>query len=527
MKHNYIKTLVACFITVAVFVSSCQKENGVDNLRGEATVTINMQGVGRSTGNKAKAGLRASANAGNTIATPAIQRQVIKFNDQFNITATLREVTPDATPALRASAKRAETTAAGAGDILPLTDGTVYTVVISQGDEVITTKTFTQGDGEHEFNIEAGSYTYAAYAYRDASASGADRDPLWASGTLSVMAGENNTLTIVLEHKLTEVTVVFNAGSGRTINAVGSGTLAPNQTYTFNEETGVVAFGVETTAASINFTEQTAAQTWTSNPIMIAVEDTDNGIVELPNVIINNILGSITSSGWALKAGVQYRLELNLGNKENQGIDVGGSVWSPGNLTYNASTGEYGFSDANNQPGDYWFAGYTKPKVLPDPSNSNQKPNLDTNGPLGDPCALTAPMRSWRLPTRAEMNQLQTNTNPGGADNPGTPQSWAVARWVDTFTPSTGNTLGMFFGTQVHPGVANRDNYLFLLFGGSYNDGNSIFGLNSKGYYLISNPTTSSGYEFLDIGGQRESLGWDMAFGYTGTHAVQIRCVQN
>ncbi|MBD1420674.1 hypothetical protein [Sphingobacterium chuzhouense] len=525
MKHNYIKALVACFIAVAVFASSCQKENGVDNLGGEATVTINMQGVGPSTGNKAKAGLRASASAGNTVATPAVQRQVVKFNNQFNVKATLREVTPaSSTPALRASANRAETTATGAGDILPLADGTEYTVVISQGGEVVTTETFTQGDSEHKFNIEAGSYTYVAYAYGDADASGADRDPLWVSGSLNVTAGENNTLSIVLEHKLTEVTVVFDAGAGRTINAIGAGTLAPNHSYEFNEQTGVVTFGGATTAAAISFTGQTPGQIWTSNPTMIAVEDTDNGVVELSNVTINNTPGSITSDGWALRAGVQYRLELNLGDKEEEGIEIGGSVWSPGNLTYDPSTDEYGFSDANNQPGDYWFAGYTKPKVLPDPSNSNQNPSLGTNGPLGDPCALAG---SWRLPTRAEMAELQTNTNAGGADNPGTPQSWAVARWVDTFTPSTGNTLGMFFGTQVHPGVANRDNYLFLLFGGSYNDNNVLSALNTKGYYLITDPSQTSGYNFLDIGGQKESLGWDMSFTYNANHAVQIRCVQN
>src|SRR5690606_7662240 len=370
MRHNYIKTLVACFIAVSVF-ASCQKESGVDNLRGEATVTVNMQGVGPSTGNKAKAGLRASASAGNTIARPAVQRQVIKFNELYNVTATLKEVTPTA-PALRASANRAETTATGVGEILPLADGTAYTVVISQGGEVVTTETFTQGEGEHKFNIEAGSYTYVAYAYGDASASGADKDPLWVSGSLSVTAGENNTLLIVLEHKLTEVTVVFNAGTGRTINTVGAGNIAPNQVYTFDEETGVVTFGAATTAAAVSFTGQTAGQVWTSTPTMIAVENTDNGIVELPNVTINNIPGSITSDGWALKAGVQYRLELNLGDKEEEGIEVGGSTWAPGNLVYDWDTDKYGFTESNGTVGDYFFSNYVRPKKL---DGSNQGAN--------------------------------------------------------------------------------------------------------------------------------------------------------
>lgn len=529
MKHNNIKTLLALFITVTVLASSCQKDNGTADLAtGQSTVTINMKGIGVSANNH-NPGLRSSVGVGKSLATPAVQRQVIKFNDQFNVTATLKEVSTDA-PALRASAKkRAETTTTGAGDILPLPDGTTYTVVISQGSQVVTTETFTQGEGKHAFSIDAGNYTYVAYAYGDASAAGADQDPLWVSGSFNVTDGAN-TLEIVLAHQLTEVTVVFNAGAGRMINTIGPGTLAPNQIYTFDEETGVVTFRGETTPATVRFADQTTGQIWTSNATMIAVEETDNGVVELPNVTINNTPGSINSSGWALKAGVQYRLELNLGDKEEEGIEVGGSVWSPGHLTYDPKTETYDFTSNNQVSDSYFFPNYVKPKVFESDGNGddiNRAPTSQQNGTSGDPCALVTPFNAWRLPTTTEMNTLKSRTDPignndQGADNPG-PNQYDPARWGDFYTPGGSGQQGMFFGTQSHPGD-NSDQYLFIPYTGIYNNGNLKQEL-SYGYYLLRNNNDSFGH--LQISGT--GLGWSMQISNTArpNSAYQIRCVQN
>lgn len=458
MKYNNIKTFLALFMAVTVFASSCQKDNGIDGVNtGEATVTIDMKGVGKATGNNAKAGLRASASSSKSVATPAVQRQVVKFNDQFNVTATLREVTP-AAPALRASAKRADVTATGEGDVLPLADGTAYTVVVYKDGNEVTTETFTQGEGEHKFNIEAGNYTYVAYAYGDAGATGADRDPLWVSGSFSVEDGAN-TLAIVLEHKLTEVTVVFNAGSGREITAINAGTLAPNHDYTFNEETGVVTFDAATTAASISFAGQTAGQTWTSAPAMIAVENTTNGVVELTGVTINGIQGAISSDGWALRAGVQYTLELNLGNKEEEGAEVGGFLWAPGNLVYVGTypNGEYAFAANQGEAGDKFSYKSLVPNV---PSNWDG-PGA---GNEGDPCTLVAPAGTWRSPNVntylkeiARRYKSSADADVIETDNPTTHGLRA------TYTMPDGSEVeGTYFGRTTQPSVEEQDNFLFL-----------------------------------------------------------------
>lgn len=401
MKQNNIKTLLALFIAVTVFASSCQKDSGIDSLNtGKASVTISMKGVGIANDNSPKAGLRASTSSGKSVATPAVQRQVVKFNNQFNVTATLREVTTTA-PALRASAnaKRAEVIDTGEGDVLPLADGTDYTIVVYKDGTEVAREEFTQGEGEHTFELEADTYTFVAYAYGDASASGADRDPLWWTADQTVEDGPN-TLEIVLEHQLTEVTVVFNAGAEREITAITAGTLAPNHDYTFDEETGIVTFGAATTAASISFAGQTAGQTWTSAPAMIAVEDTDNGIVELTGVTINGIEGSISSDGWALRAGVQYTLELNLGDKEEEGIEIGGATWAPGNLVFVPNN-----PDDYSEGGTYSFA------------TGGDSDYFNFNGlypisedydyqliPQGDPCAEMG--AGWKTPSAADFEAL-------------------------------------------------------------------------------------------------------------------------
>lgn len=527
MKQNNIKTLLALFIAVTVFASSCQKDSGIDSLNtGKASVTISMKGVGIANDNSPKAGLRASTSSGKSVATPAVQRQVVKFNNQFNVTATLREVTTTA-PALRASAnaKRAEVIDTGEGDVLPLADGTDYTIVVYKDGTEVAREEFTQGEGEHTFELEADTYTFVAYAYGDASASGADRDPLWWTADQTVEDGPN-TLEIVLEHQLTEVTVVFNAGAEREITAITAGTLAPNHDYTFDEETGIVTFGAATTAASISFAGQTAGQTWTSAPAMIAVEDTDNGIVELTGVTINGIEGSISSDGWALRAGVQYTLELNLGDKEEEGIEIGGSVWAPGNLTYNAETDEYYFGEANNAAGDYWFPDRLLPKRL---DGTNQGSDA-TNGGNGDPCALVS-SDSWRLPTEAELQDLLDRTASGGIDNPG-PESWSPpARYVHHYDGTSDTDLGMFFGVLTHPGLLehpgdNRDQYLFFPYGGYYPNDNIGATVGKEAAYLTS--TTAGGYITFHLTGVAEDIGYGAGWrDATPDEAVQIRCVRN
>lgn len=505
MKHNYIKTLVACFMAVAVFATSCQKDNGADDLgTGEATVTVNMKGIALNSGKS----LRASAS-GKSIAAPAVQRQVISFNEQYNVTATLREVTP-ATPALRASSKRAEVIDSGVGAILPFTGE--YTIVVKDGsgEEVAT----ALGSGQLNFTAPVGNYTYIAYSE--------DGGLLWTSDALTVSEGQN-TLDLVLKHKLTEVTVIFNSGSIGDITAIGGGTINPDYGYTdFDVTTGEVTYGATANDKAITFPAQAASNSWTSNPVVIAVEDTDNGTVVLDPVTINGITGDVSSNGWSLEAGVQYVLELNLGAKEV--IDIGGSMWSPGNLTYNPDTEEYYFGESYNAAGDYWFPDRLLPKRL---DGTNQGSD-GTNGGTGDPCALVS-SGSWRLPTQAEYQDLLDRTATGGVDNPG-PNSWsAPARYVDHYDGTTDTDLGMFFGVLTdpvaHPGE-DRDQYLFFPYGGYYPNDNTGETVGREAAYLTS--ATAGGYITFHLTGQAGNIGYGSGWRDANENeAVQIRCVQN
>ena len=524
MKHYTIKTLSTFFIAFTVFFSSCQKEDSVDTVDGgQARVTITMKGVGTSNGNKSNVGLRSSAGTSNKTSTPAIQRQVVQFNELYQVTATLREVNVGGKMALRASSGRSEGTGIVEGEILPLKAGTPYTIKAFKNGTEVKSQEFIQGDANPTFDLNGGSYTFVVYAYGNNEATGADKDPMWWTTDQTIIAGQSNNLNIVLEHKLSEVTVVFNAGARRSISAIGnSSTITPNHNFTFHEETGAVEFSTETNAAKIHFANQAAGQIWTSDPTMVAVEDTDNGVITLKDVVINDITGQVSIGGWKLQAGVQYILDFNLGDKEEEGIEVGGLEWAPGHLTYDRSTDSYSITPDNQVSDSYFFPNYVKPKVLGmlNGDDINRAPTTEQNGAHGDPCALLLPLNSWRLPTVQEINNLKARTDVGGADNPG-PNRYAPARFGATYTE--GGVAGMFFGTQSHPGE-DRDKYLFIPYTGVYNNGPGKQETNF-GYYLLRN---GNGFGALQVTGM--GISWTMNVEQqprSSSTAYKVRCVKN
>lgn len=299
MKTKKIIELMIFSVFVAFLTASCQKDNTLENLTDRATVTVNMKGVGTNMNN-----VQSRSAVGEKI-----QCRQTTFNGE-TVVATLTEV---GTIASRA-----------AGETTPLPSGTAYTVMVYDGSEQKGSHTFTQGmDDNYEFELTPGTYTFKAFAYGNAAAAGADKDPLWWEEEITVTAGPND-LDILLVHKLTGVKVVFNAGVNRQIEAINNGEeqsfIAPNYDYTFNEENGTVTFNTETTAANITFPVQAVSSTWTSNPIMLAVENTNDGSIELKGVVIDGISGKVALNGWKLRAGVQYTLTLNLGDQAQTGL---------------------------------------------------------------------------------------------------------------------------------------------------------------------------------------------------------------
>lgn len=525
MKLNNTKTLLSLMIAMTVFIFSCQKENNTTELStGNAIVNVKMSGIGPEDGSK----LAKASIGGSNAAANAVQQVAVPFGEDLVIRATLTEVKASQGTALRASSAKAATTSVGAGEIVAF-NGDYKIYIYKEGSSTLEKTVDGKGGAVNKFELAPGKYKFVVSAYGNPAGTGADKDPLSVEILQTVTAGNNN-LDVVLKHKLTEVTVKFDAGSGRTINAISNSTVKPNYNYTFDEATGAVTFGTELAAKGFTFSTQAAAQTWTSTPVLIAVDNSNGaGEVKLANVTINNKAGNVSLTGLTLKKGVQYVLELNLGAK--QGFEIGGETWSSGNLEYNPSTGVYSFGSVNSI-GDYFYAGFLRPKVLPPDPNATDAwtyncPTEERNVAGKDPCALVAPTNTWRLPTKEELLMLKTSTEVGGSDNPGVPVAWNVARYVDTYIPNVGTDLGVFFGTQVHPGVTNRDKYLFLLLSGEYAGNNTIRAMNTQGYYLVSSGT---GYEHVQIGGQKGQPAWDFEFkpGQEGRqcHAVQVRCVK-
>ena len=510
-------------IAMTIFIFSCQKDNNTTELStGDAVINVKMSGIGPEEGSKlAKASIGGGSAA-------AVQQVTVPFGEDLVIRATLTEVKASQATALRASAVKAATTTTGAGAIVAFNgDYTIRAYKKIDASNETLVQTVSCGNGKsNQFKLAPGNYKFVVSAYGNPTAGIAeDKDPLSQVIEQTVTAG-NNTLDVILKHKLTEVTVKFDAGSGRTINAISNSTVKPNYSYTFNEETGAVTFGTVPTTKSLTFpTAQTSQQIWISNPVMIAVDNSvGQGEVKLANVTINNKPGNVSLTGLTLKKGVQYVLELNLGAK--QVIEIGGSNWALGNLTYDTSTGKYGFAEANKGIGNYFFPNYVIPKVVPGPGTPNaweyQTPTRARNGAAGDPCALIDG-NAWRLPTEVEISTLIQRTNVGGADaNP--QRTDAVARFVDTYDSSAAGKMGMFFGIYNHPG-SNSGQYLFMLFGGEYNYNNSIGGENNKAYYLIS--ATNGGFKKFEMGGTKGSYGSDCTIsGITEGTAVQVRCVK-
>ena len=526
MKLKNTKTLLSLMMAMTIFIFSCQKDNNTAELStGKAIVNVKMGGIGSEDGSK----LAKASVGGSSATTAAMQQVTVPFGEDLVVRATLTEVKASQGTALRASATKAATTSTGAGEITAFNGD--YTIraykKIDANNETLVQTVNGVSSKSNQFELEPGNYKFVVSAYGNPAATGEDKDPLSQVIEQTVTAG-NNTLDVILKHKLTEITVKFDAGSGRTINAISNSTVKPNYNYTFDEATGAVTFGTELAAKGFTFPTQAAAQTWTSSPVMIAVDNSNGtGEVKLANVTINNKPGNVSLPGLTLKKGVQYVLELNLGAK--QGIEAGGIVWSDGNLKYDKSTGVYSFGEKNSA-GDYWFPNYTKPKVI-DTENTNPSASTVINGSNGDPCKLVSGA-GWRLPTKAEYQALKDATAPRAATNPNTQDPWRPARLVDYYDGTSATPAGTFFGVRTDGGkvyitVPQRDNYLFFSFRGYYPNDNVGSVIGTEGAYMAKD-----GAGFTTFHLTRNSVPEYDVHGVafrnaSETEAVQIRCVKN
>jgi len=480
-------------MAMTIFIFSCQKDNNTAELStGKAIVNVKMGGIGSEDGSK----LAKASVGGSSSATAAVQQVTVPFGEDLVVRATLTEVKATQGTTLRASATKAATTSTGAGEITAFNgDYTIraYKKIDANNETLVQTVNGVSSKNK-QFELEPGNYKFVVSAYGNPAATGEDKDPLSQIIEQTVTAG-NNTLDVILKHKLTEVTVKFDAGSGRTINAISNSTVKPNYNYTFDEATGTVTFGTELAAKGFTFpTQQASGQIWTSAPVMIAVDNSNGaGEVKLANVTINNKPGNVSLPGLTLRKGVQYILELNLGAK--QGIEIGGHIWAPGNLVYN--NGKYSFA-APNQLGSNWYYNWLTPVGIG--TVPTYKDMLDYSVDR-DPCKMVS--SEWRTPTKENYNSLL-----------------ATAGAATDYQYKYNGTEGVFYGSNnLQEMSANPTKYMFFP---SMAGGTSPYWTSTSIPYPETDGSNANSLQFGGYNKPSTVTGQD-----NKTNGFQIRCVKN
>ncbi len=529
MKMNYLKSLKAAGLTcmVLAILSSCSKDVNYGEA-GKTQVLVNV-GVDNSAPSPLKNSARKSVQATNTIEIP--------FSKDITLVASLNPVNNTAKTGLRASTKKAASTT----NEFPLATGSTYTVLAYQNDELITSKDFTVG-GDNRLQLEAGEYTFVTYSSGSNSTIGiptgtlslakfeelaADVDLMYASKTQQILEGVTNDLNVVLKHLFTELTINFNTAALGDAT-IQSGTFSPSfsTASVLVKDGSVEGIGAEQ-AVSITFpTGSTTGQQFSSTPVKV-IANTSEGVINLQNVSIGGVTKDVTLSGLTIVPNTRYVLDLALKTGSGDAsADVGENSWSLGNLTFSRITNTYSFASGSSE-GAYFFPDRVIPKNT-EPGSTNQGPD-ESNGSIGDPCALISPANTWRLPLSSEITALNAATNAGGSSNPG-PGSWEPARWVDYYNDDQTGLVGVFYGTQSLPAVEDRDKYLFVPFLGAYHDNFDLSNLGSQGYYLLKDDEKgyANGYATWHLTGQPGQLNWGSeVIEIDNTSAVQVVCVKN
>ncbi|MGB3063231.1 hypothetical protein [Sphingobacterium thalpophilum] len=527
MKNITMKLGFASFLSLALLISSCSKDNSQPIVDAGTTVRLN---IGQS---YAKADPAKLGSTGRKYVAKA-QTVEIPFDNQYTLVATLTEENAAPASGLRAANRAA--TVSSANEQVALKEGTTYYVAIFDAAGFYKeTKSFTQGSGAQDFAIEKGKYTFVIYAsgtnkalpgIQDGATLAsvnfadlvADQDFMLDQVEYEVKEGQN-VLNADLEHLFTQVSLKFDASAIGTVSSIAGASIEPssaavdvalaNSTLSFKGGVNPVAFNLKNTSGLVINSDST----------FITTAATADGIVKLKGVSIGGSAAKdVSRGGWNLKPGVKYILEFNL--KAPVSVNVGDEDWALNNLEYDPSNGTYTFGQ-----GDYWFPDRLLPKQI---NGTNGSANT-SNGGHGDPCKLVAPAGDWRLPMESEIQKLWNRTNSGSADNPG-PNPWSPpARYVDHFDGTSSTKLGMFFGVLTDPvtlPVSERGKYLFFPFGGYYPNDDIGATIDHEAAYLVT--ADAGGYRTLHLTGRAGDIGYGIGWrNATDAEAVQIRCVKN
>lgn len=512
-------------IVYILLLSSCQKDSGVDT--GVAALNVALEAIDTDVVSTLKL---SSDSAQSASSSKTIQQTTVALGNEVTMVATLTPVDVSASIKGRLTASAGKTMATGGTTPVSgaLEAGVYYRLVVYDGDNnYVTDKVYIKGgDNNDVFYLEVGkTYTFVSFSINSkTTVPSVDTSKKLTAATVGNLDGNGalmyfmkkitlvkgeNYLGIKLKHVFSEITTTVDASalSGNIISC--SAQVSPHhEKIAVQLANGTLLATGNAGSKSMSFPTLNA-KTVTSTATKIALPATTTGAITLSSIQV----GTITRSNLALKdlsiqPGVRYTLTLKLAAAGVNGIDIGGYLWAPGNLTYNRSTNTYSFEKDQSVAGEYWIYNWLSPKRYQTQENWIVAQSIaNAYKEDRDPCRkVSTHGGSWRTPTSAELQTLVSKGVRFG---------------------NYGTVSGVFFGTSTTPSSADKDKYVFFANTG-YSDmnGGGVRDVGTEGRYWSA--TMSSNVDHAN--GMWFRAGWNNYMNLSHEYVLEgrsIRCVKN
>lgn len=453
-KKSYLLVLISIF-----FFLSCEKSSQEVTSGKEATVKIDLKGIIYE--EEGTNMLTASKNniTGSNLGTSF--HQIIPFNENYNLVATLEPITENfrkknsvKSNGLQAAIVQRETS---------LPKDAKYRVIVFEKatGAYVTQQEYASGIiSATDLILDAGKqYTVISYSYGTSTSIPAvstsinlttftntisgDVNFMYSKNDLNTLPGEN-TLAIKMKHILSQINITLTS----LIKTEAGSTVMQNIGIVkakFDSHYSNVTLNYNTLGLTHNtligkdaiFTE--SAATSKTSQITVASPSIKNGVLKFSTLTVgSNTRTDVEVKDLTVKPGVRYNLKLELLSSDD-GVVIGETIWAYSNIRKVRQNGLYIFVKSREQAGSYWVPGSLDTVninvAMPTPGSTN----------VVDPCHyVTQPSGTfnlWNTPNKDELIALSNTANVNGEYN---------------------GVKGRYFGTKTVPTVSNRDKYLFL-----------------------------------------------------------------
>lgn len=404
---------------LAFLLNACNKEESTNEITGTAVVHINMLTV------DSPDALPLKVSSTNPQAAAALGSQVmtIPYNKDFQMEVTLTPensaFSTNSTTNLNAEKVVHSAASNVAKTKAPLPIGTPYILLVytNEGKYIEQFRLLSGQEQATAIKLNAGeTYTFVCVSYgnnnklpnklseddlatADLSMEAVeDNDLMHAVTSKKLVFGDNN-LSLVLTHKMAQITTEIDATAIGDISNVSAVFKPYNEQMGLSFKDGIATFDMEVSAGkAVSFLALNQPKI-TSNPTLLGTTaEFPSGSLDLTLTIAGVVKGPFKVEGLKFTPGQRYTLSIKF-IKEYFGPIIKGLVWAEGNLKYSVAEG---YTNAKyGELGDY-FPSY---KMLPAPLIT-----YDEN-PSDDPCSGLAPVdgKAWRMPTNGETERLHND----------------------------------------------------------------------------------------------------------------------